>query len=460
MDRFVGRKKELSMLEHLYSSGRFETCAIFGRRQIGKTTLMTRFAVGKRAIRFQFSKGSAYENLSHFGIVVGTFLGTGHMQFGSLSEAMDSLEGICREEKTLVIFDELPFLVSSIPDTLSVLQRFIDALRDTSTMVLICGSSTSMMKGETEDYGSPLYGRFPNRIELGPLSLRECREFHPRMSDADLLRTYLTVGGVPKYHRMMDRDTYEECIMKCFLGQNAPLAEEAHVVVEGELNPSDIHSGILTCIADGKRLQNEICDAMSISKSLCSRYIRNLQEVGMVDVLHPMLNARKRPWIITDNLLSFHYSVLRGYEPLLRNDDVARTYGIMRNDISTFLGRTFELLCRDYIVSSYMTGEVGSWWGRSGDEMTDIDVVAEVYNKDDILLTVLGECKFRKDPAGVSVITSLRRKADSAKADTNVRYAVFSLGGFTEELEEYASDTGVWLIGPDKLLGDVQPDDI
>ena len=448
------------MLENLYTSGRFETCAIFGRRQIGKTTLMARFAAGKRAVRFQFSKGSAYENLSHIGIVLGAFLGKGHMQFGSLSEAMDSLEGICREDRTLVIFDELPFLVRSIPDTLSVLQRFIDALRDTSTMVLICGSSISMMRGETEDYGSPLYGRFPNRIKLGPLSLKECREFHPGMSDADQLRTYLTVGGVPNYHRMMDGNTYERCITKCFLGPNAPLAGEAHAVVEGELNPSDIHSGILSCIADGKRLQNEMCDAMNISKSLCSRYVKNLQEVGMADVLHPMLNARKRPCIITDNLLSFYYSVLRRYEPLLSNDDAARTYRIMKNDIDTFLGRMFESLCRDYVRSSYMTREVGSWWGRSGDEMTDIDVVAEVYNKDDMLLTVLGECKFRKNPAGVPVIESLRRKVDSARADANVKYAVFSLGGFTEDLEEFAADTGVWLIGPDKLMGNVPPDEI
>ena len=46
----------------------------------------------------------------------------------------------------------------------------------------------------------------------------------------------------------------------------------------------------------------------------------------------------------------------------------------------------------------------------------------------------------------------------SARADSNVRFAVFSLGVFTEELEEYASETGTLLIGSGKLLGDDDPD--
>jgi hypothetical protein len=37
---------------------------------------------------------------------------------------------------------------------------------------------------------------------------------------------------------------------------------------------------------------------------------------------------------------------------------------------------------------------------------------------------------------------------------------VFSIGGFTEELAEYASDRGVLLIGTDKLIGDTAPDRI
>jgi len=39
-----------------------------------------------------------------------------------------------------------------------------------------------------------------------------------------------------------------------------------------------------------------------------------------------------------------------------------------------------------------------------------------------------------------------------------VKFAVFSLGGFTEELEGYALETGTLLIDCGKLLGDDGPD--
>ncbi len=461
MDWFIGREKELAYLEELYSSKEFSTCAIYGRRQIGKTSLMAKFASGKRAITFQFSNGTAYENLSHMGIVIGSFLGKDELIFDSLSEAMESLSKICREERTIVIFDELPYLANSLTDALSIIQRFIDRIReDTSAMVLICGSSISMMRKETEEYDSPLYGRFRNRIELKPLSLKECKSFHPGMSDDDLLRTYLTVGGVPNYHRIMNEDTYDECIKKCFLGPNAPLSNEAAVIIEGELSPSGIHSGIVSCIADGKHFQNTIVDALGISKTLCSRYISNLERTSMVESVNAMLTAKKRPYIISDNLLAFHYTVLRKFEPILRNDDVDRTFRLIKPKIDTLLGKRFELLCRSYLISSYSVKEIGSWWGRVDGEETYIDIVASVYNKDDLLITLLCECKFRKEKTGISLIQELEKKAESARADINRRFAVFSLGGFTEELKEYAEDTGIFLIGTDKLLGIDDPDSI
>ena len=46
----------------------------------------------------------------------------------------------------------------------------------------------------------------------------------------------------------------------------------------------------------------------------------------------------------------------------------------------------------------------------------------------------------------MALIDILGKREISAKADSNVRFAVFSLGGFTEELEEYALETGTLLI--------------
>ena len=46
----------------------------------------------------------------------------------------------------------------------------------------------------------------------------------------------------------------------------------------------------------------------------------------------------------------------------------------------------------------------------------------------------------------MALIDILEKRAISARVDSNVKFAVFSLDGFTEELEGYALETGTLLI--------------
>ena len=46
----IGRKKELSLLEKLYNSPKFEYLNLYGRRRVGKSTLLTEFSSLHRCI--------------------------------------------------------------------------------------------------------------------------------------------------------------------------------------------------------------------------------------------------------------------------------------------------------------------------------------------------------------------------------------------------------------------------
>lgn len=40
---FIGRERELTSLEKLYTSDKFEFAVIYGRRRVGKTALISQF---------------------------------------------------------------------------------------------------------------------------------------------------------------------------------------------------------------------------------------------------------------------------------------------------------------------------------------------------------------------------------------------------------------------------------
>ena len=82
--------------------------------------------------------------------------------------------------------------------------------------------------------------------------------------------------------------------------------------------------------------------------------------------------------------------------------------------------------------------KLGSYW----DSNTEIDIVAlDLEDKN----LILGECKYWKDPVGISVLRSLEKKSDAVaweKDRRKVWYVLFSLNGFTDELLAEASFRG------------------
>lgn len=63
---FIGRERELTALNKLYESDRFEFAVIYGRRRVGKTALISRFIEDKNAIYFMGVESNARQNLENF----------------------------------------------------------------------------------------------------------------------------------------------------------------------------------------------------------------------------------------------------------------------------------------------------------------------------------------------------------------------------------------------------------
>ena len=63
---FIGRKEELGFLENEYNKKRSSFVIIYGRRRVGKTTLIKEFIRNKEAMYFLASEELENENKKNF----------------------------------------------------------------------------------------------------------------------------------------------------------------------------------------------------------------------------------------------------------------------------------------------------------------------------------------------------------------------------------------------------------
>ena len=64
---FLGRKTECGVLEQMYQRNGFQMLILYGRRRVGKTTLLNHFSEGKDPLFFTGIESKDEENLQEFG---------------------------------------------------------------------------------------------------------------------------------------------------------------------------------------------------------------------------------------------------------------------------------------------------------------------------------------------------------------------------------------------------------
>ena len=137
---FVGRKKELDALNSRYTSNRKEFGVLYGRRRIGKSSILNEFLKGKNGILFQAKQDNSYGNLKSFSYEVDHLLNLPDtFVFASWQHAFKSIQEYAKNERFVLVIDEYPYIVSQDSSFSSVLQEFIDHASD-NMMVILSGS--------------------------------------------------------------------------------------------------------------------------------------------------------------------------------------------------------------------------------------------------------------------------------------------------------------------------------
>lgn len=452
MGLFVGRGSELEKLNSVYGKGK--AVLIYGRRRIGKSTLIDRFCEGRRSLHLTCIDSTLRSNLDYIHRMVSNFRGEDSGEYRDYLDMKDDLARICSDGNNILVIDEYQYLVKADDSIDSFMQQLIDeTLKHTESTLILCGSSVTVMKSTGEDGSHPLYGRFRHRIYLMPLSMEECRTFHPDMSDHDQMMMYLTFGGIPRYHEESEEESYEDFFRRNCI-EDTWIADEALFLLKVDYPNSQECDAVLSAIAGGSVRPKEIQERSGIGTKYVD-VVKRLLENDVIGVVHPMLGAPSRPvYYIRDRFLAFYYSVVRYRQYLFLHGDSAKAYDELYPYIKTHIGKMFELHCQDIVCREYPVLEIGRWWmdDPKRDIHEAIDIVAKV-SEGRSRVDLIAECKFTSKKVGFTQYNDLERRAARFSDNFNMRLMIISESGFEGEFREFAESTGVMLIGPEELYG-------
>ncbi len=464
--KFVGRQRELDTLERLYGAPGFQMPVVYGRRRVGKTSLINQFVEGKRAIFFSARESTAKENLVALSKAIAEFAESGNFGsfeltdkpvavFPAFEDAFSYVFSLASQQRLVFVIDEYPYLAQSDKSVSSVLQHLIDKNREASNLFLIlCGSSMSFMEHQVLGYKSPLYGRRTAQIKVEPFGFREACQLLSGASVEDNVAWYGIAGGVPLYLEQFDTGlSVEQNIAQNVLGIDSFLFGEPDAFLQQEMREPAKYKAIIQTIAGGEGKLTNIADGAGIERTAATSYLKSLIELGIIRREEPMVDASRKKvrYVVSDPLFRFWYRFVPQYlTPLQvgREREVAQL--IVREHLATYTGPVFEEVCRQWLLEESMRDDVpfilnvGRWWGTDPvrKAQAEIDVVAQC---DDGTL-ICGECKWQSKPVGDDVLRTLQHRASLIQHGQPLQLLLFSKAGFTEECRAEAQKAGCRLV--------------
>lgn len=424
---FVGRESELKALGRLYERPGFQMVVVYGRRRVGKTSLIDEFTRDKRTLYFTAKVQSSALNLRDLSARAYSFFGmpASLPSFSSWGDAFDFIAERAGGERVVFVFDEFPYAAQSDPAIPSVLQEKIDhGFKQGSVFMVLCGSNQGFMESEVLQEKSPLYGRRTGQIHLGPFDCFDAALMLPGVGPESILRYYATFGGTPYYIEQVDASaSYEENIANVLFDKVGLLFEEPAMLLRQELREPATYNSVLAAIAHGATEPARIADWSGVSPNSVGKYLKTLSGLGLVERRVPFGSnpdkSRSGVYGIADPFFAFWY---RFVGPAIDAIELGAGGAVAAQTCSgqalpTYEGAQFENVCMQWLARNngtdalpFLATSFGKWWGASPDEraVVDVDVIAASRQERALLC---GECKWRNSFNETEALSLLERRS-------------------------------------------------
>ena len=366
---FIGREKELELLDALWGrdSGVLVTCR--GRRRIGKSTLIEEFAA-RSAARFLSIEGLApHKRMTdavqrrRFCEKVAEYAGRPVEDAANWSLAFAQLDGLLAgDRRTVVLLDEISWMGGWNPDFPGYLKEAWDKrLRKHANLVLVlCGSVSAWIAENILD-STGFVGRNSLDIELRELPLRDAvRIWGPgaeRMSTREKLDLLSVVGGVPKYlEEVRPALSVDENVRRmCFLPDGILFRDFDETFNQVFGRKAKLRGRILRELVARPRTVAEVAGADGTPTSgAYSKTLEDLRHAGYVardEGLNPLTgkSVRKARFRVCDNYVRFYLHYVEPRRKAIERGLFAFSSLEQLQGLQTFFGLQFENLVLNHV---------------------------------------------------------------------------------------------------------------
>lgn len=455
---FYCREKELSKLEKRYQNDKFECIIIYGRRRVGKTSLINEFCKDKPTIFFSALDATAKENLRTLSKSICHYKSPEAEQtpeYTSFEAALEEVSRLGEKERVVLVIDEYPYLAQAESSISSCLQHLIDhRWKDSKLFVILCGSSMSFMEYQVLGYESPLYGRRTAQFKIEALNYKETAVFYPDLSNEENALVYGVTGGVPHYINKLEiQNDLDEALRENLFDASSYLYEEPANLLKQELREPAVYNSVITAIAEGRSRLNEIAGKVGLETGPCSKYISVLMDLGIVRKETPITEkmGKKSMYLIADNFFRFWYRFVPQNVTAIQSGRIENVYeGMIKRYFSDYMGLVFKKMCQDYLLYyaqdlPIVLSDIGQWWGTDNrtHKQVQIDIVGTSAEADEY---IIGSCKYKNELIGVDEYELLKEYAKTFAGDKKCHFYMFAKNGFTNALKELEKENKVKLV--------------
>jgi Predicted ATPase (AAA+ superfamily) len=450
---FIRRTAQLRLLEEQYTEAGNNLVVLYGRKGMGKTTLLSQFLEGKPSI-YYYEGSDCAEKLQLFLAHRQESLPDNADQIPSFSSLFSEMSGL-QEGKRIIALDEFQYIIKNDPDFIDSLQLLGN--REQPVMFILSSSSIRFVENDMIGILGDRASDITASMKLKEFSFVDLVNLFPKSSVETCIYINAVLGGIPEYlSEWRQEQTVSENIINLILSKNGRLFAAPQQFLKLELREPAVYNTILYYLSQGNRKLNQLHQKTGYSRAKISVYLKNLIELDLVEKLVPLSeegkeNAQKGLYRIRDNFMNFWYRfVFPNISELMlqREEEVYR--GKIAPCLNDYMGEYFADVCTEFLKLMNLHDRLPEkilWWDRWYGKNGTIDILAQSESGK----TLAGKCLWQDRKAEYQDYEALVSLIQEAEKSPDYCY-LFSRDGFTEEFTKRVKESkNIILIGLEDL---------